>query len=100
MRPRKKSIDRKRKRRFTVPLHAQLRAPEGLSPLAEFIESCGEEVSPDEAIHEYQAVWCDHPEWIVISTIAMPAEERFEYEVACIECGLVKNRKGRPSRAA
>lgn len=98
----RKRIDRKKQRGFILPLHAQLRTPEGLSPLAEFIRSCGKEVSAEEAIHEYQQEWCDHPrkEQRVISSFAEPGAERFEYNIACGECGLIRPRKGRAPNAA
>lgn len=97
--PRAKGIDRKKRRDFKMPLWVQVRTPAGLSPLAEFIESCGDEVSVDEAVREYQREWCSHPRDArkVITTMVSPGEERAEYRIVCTECGLIRLRQGRPS---
>lgn len=100
MRIRGKKVERKRQRDFKLPLHVQLRTPSGYSPLAEFLLSCEGEVSVDEAIHEYQKSWCDHPAQAqaLISTFANPGAERFEHKIACTECGLIRDRQGRPPK--
>lgn len=83
---------------FRLPMGFEPREPNGLSPLAEFVASCEGEVSPEEAIREYQEEWCEHPRKCqrLVATIAEPDAERFQYTVQCDECGIHKIRKGRP----
>lgn len=81
-----------------MPLHVQQgRTPDTRSPLLDFIMSCDGEVDPQEAVREFQADWCDHPkkQQKVLTMISFPGEERFEHEIACQDCGLIRQRKGR-----
>jgi hypothetical protein len=85
---------------FKLPPFTGLRTPDPKSPLGEFVASLGGEISLEEAVVEFQSEWCDHPhrQQTLISTIAFPHAERFEYEYGCKECGVVKQRKGRPPK--
>lgn len=100
--PRRRNIERKLAKPFVMPLHVQQgRIPEGHSPLLDFIMSCNGEVGTEEAIREYQQEWCDHPrkKQKVLTMISFPTEERFEHEIVCQECGLIRQRKGRAPNA-
>lgn len=83
-----------------LPPFPDLRTPNGYTALTDFILSCEGEVPVEEAIKDFQENWCDHPrsKRQLVATIAEPAEERFEYTVACEICGRHKQYKGRPSK--
>lgn len=94
----RRRIDAKRKREFKLPPYLEPRQPEEKGPLFDFIMSVAGEVDYLTALREYQREWCSHPrgEQVVVSVIAEPQAERFEYEIRCEECGITRLRKGRP----
>lgn len=83
---------------LTLPQYPDPRIPREPSPLMEFIESCGGEVSDLEAIHEFQEHWCDHPRSAMSLQGLMPSldPENVYYTRRCNQCGKVKELKGRP----
>lgn len=83
---------------FKLPRFPGLRTPDPRSPLYEFLASLNGEIPLHEAIKEFQDEWCKHPRQarVLLTTIALPYQERFEYEWGCSECGVIKTRKGRP----
>ena len=82
---------------FRVPMGYEPRKPNGLSPLAEFIASCEDEVEVIDAVREYQQEWCEHPKKLqrLHATISEPLADRFEYVQECGECGLLKTKQGK-----
>lgn len=76
------------------------RPDDPLSPLAEFVLSCEDEVPYLDAVREYQEEWCEHPRWDVISTNYQPLADSYEHALRCDECGKVKYKNGRARVAA
>lgn len=79
-----------------------LREPRQPSALMEFILSLDGEIEYREALIEFQNEWCDHPGYAqeAVTVFAAPFEGRFEYELRCQECGLIRRKKGRISNAS
>lgn len=71
-----------------------------LSPLAEFVLSCEDEIPYLDAIREYQNDWCEHPAWRTVATNYQPYHEHYSYFRRCEECGLVEKKNGRAARVA
>lgn len=98
--PKRKPGEKPGRRRKIKPLSpfSDPRVPTGHANLTAFLLSCDKTTTIPEAVREYQREWCDHnkQDQHLISTTAKPVEERFEYTVACGECGRHKTYKGRP----
>lgn len=95
-----KSRAKKKDKPFEVPAYMRPREPEPLSPLAAFINSLEGELDYIAAVVEFQENWCDHKpkRQMLLSVTACPGEERFEYTLTCIDCGIERKRQGRPPR--
>jgi hypothetical protein len=93
--------EKPKRRAKTRPLSpfSDPRVPTGHSNLTAFLLSCDTSTTVEEAVREYQNEWCEHPRKlrVLISTVTAPSEERYEYTVACAECGRHKMYQGRPS---
>lgn len=76
------------------------RPDDPLSPLAEFVISCGDEVTYLEAVREYQNEWCEHRHKRTVATNYQPHSENYSYFTRCTECGLIEKKNGRARVAA
>lgn len=90
---------KKQKRRVLHPIDVSqlIREPRPPSPLMEFIHSLDGELEYREAIIEFQNEWCDHPasHQTVSTTLYAPSAERYEYDLKCEDCGIIRRRQGR-----